>query len=77
MCRALENNIYIAASNIAGPDQGSATCIVSPEGELVTSLPYGVVGVVSADVDLDRANALLARRWAPNRNMLQAWPLPQ
>ena len=77
MCRALENSIYLAASNIAGPDQGSATCIVSPEGELVTSLPYGVVGVVSADLDLDRANALLARRWAPNRNMLQAWPLPQ
>jgi predicted amidohydrolase len=77
MCRALENGVYVAAANIAGPDQGSATCIVSPNGELVTSLPYGAVGVVCADIDLDRADGLLARRWAPTRNMLQVWPLPQ
>jgi predicted amidohydrolase len=76
LCRALENSVYVAGANIAGPDQGSATCIISPGGELVTSLPYGVVGVASADIDLDRADALLARRWAPKRNMLLSVAAP-
>ena len=76
MCRALENSVYVAAANIAGPDQGSITGIIGPDGALVTSLPYGAVGVATADIDLDRADALLARRWAPKRNMLHAWPPP-
>ena len=41
MVRALENSIYIAQSNVAGPDQGSITGIVGPDGSLVASLPYG------------------------------------
>ena len=28
MCRALENTVYVAQANVAGPDQGSATAIV-------------------------------------------------
>lgn len=39
-----------------------------PDGRLVTSLAYGVVGVVAADVDLDLADRRLALRWAPERN---------
>jgi predicted amidohydrolase len=74
LCRALENSVYVAAANIAGPDQGSITGIISPAGELVVSLPYGEVGVACADLDLAVADALLARRWAPKRNMLRAWP---
>jgi predicted amidohydrolase len=70
LCRALENTVYVAASNVAGPDQGSATCIIGPDGALVTSLDYGVVGVVAADLDLDLADGRLARRWAPDRNEL-------
>jgi predicted amidohydrolase len=76
LCRALENSVYVAAANTAGPDQGSVTGIISPAGELVTNLPYGEVGVACADIDLNQADALLARRWAPKRNMLRAWPLP-
>jgi predicted amidohydrolase len=68
LCRALENTVYVAASNVTGPDQGSATCIIAPDGELVASLDYGSVGVVAADLDLNRADRLLARRWAPERN---------
>ena len=30
MCRALENTIYVAAANVAGADQGSASCIIAP-----------------------------------------------
>ena len=52
MCRALENTVYVAQSNNAGPDQGSATCIVAPDGSLVAQLPYGEVGVAAADIDL-------------------------
>ncbi len=68
LCRALENTVYIAASNVAGPDQGSATCIIAPDGTLVASLDYGVVGVIAADIDLARADRLLALRLAPERN---------
>lgn len=68
MCRALENTVFVAAANVAGPDQGSATCIIAPDGRLVASLAYGSVGVVAADVDLELADRRLALRWAPDRN---------
>jgi predicted amidohydrolase len=70
MCRALENTVYVAASNVAGPDQGSATCVIAPDGTLVASLAYGDVGVVAADVDLDLATRRLALRWAPERSVV-------
>ena len=69
MVRALENTIYIAAANNAGPAQGSITGIVAPDGTLVAHLPYGEVGVVAADIDLDVATGLIARRWAPDRSL--------
>ena len=69
LCRAVENTVFVAASNVAGPDQGSATCIIAPDGTLVTSLEYGPVGVVAADLDLNQADRLLALRWAPERNI--------
>ena len=68
MCRALENTVFVATSNVAGPDQGSATCIIAPDGELVARMAYGAVGVGAADVDPERATRLLALRWAPERN---------
>jgi len=71
LCRALENTIYVAAADIAGPDQGSITGIIGPDGSLLASLPYGQVGVVAADLDLDRADRRLALRWAPERNAPQ------
>ncbi|HEX4405899.1 MAG TPA: nitrilase-related carbon-nitrogen hydrolase, partial [Polyangia bacterium] len=69
MCRALENTIYVAAANTATSDQGSVTGIIGPDGALVASLEYGRVGVVAADLDLDRATRLIARRWAPERSV--------
>ncbi len=68
-CRALENGAYVAASNVAGHDQGSLTCVIAPDGRRVASLDYGAVGVVAADIDLDQADRLLALRWAPERNI--------
>jgi predicted amidohydrolase len=70
LCRALENTVYVAQANVTGADQGSATCIVAPDGTLVAQVPYGQVGVTAAEVDLSRADGFLARRWAPERNRL-------
>ena len=55
---------------MAAPDQGSVTGVIAPDGTLVAHLDYGEVGVVSADIDLDVADALIARRWSPERNAL-------
>lgn len=77
LCRALESSVYVAAANAALPDQGSTTCIVGPDGDLIAGLDYGVAGVACADLDLDRADRRLALRWAPERSaldMLTAWP---
>ena len=68
MLRALENTVFVAAANIAGPEQGSITGIIAPNGRLVASLEYGVAGVVAADLDLGLATRGLALRWAPERN---------
>ena len=68
LCRALENTIYVAQANVAGPDQGSASCVIAPDGSLVAQVPYGEVGVAAADLDLSLADGLIARRWAPERN---------
>ena len=70
LMRALENSVFFAASNVTGPDQGSITGIIAPDGRLAASLDYGRVGVVAADIELDEANGALARRWAPERNVL-------
>jgi len=75
LCRALENTVYVAAANCAGSDQGSATCVIAPDGAQLASVPYGRVGVAAADVDLDAASGLLARRWAPERNRFDVSPL--
>ncbi|HXK17704.1 MAG TPA: carbon-nitrogen hydrolase family protein [Polyangiaceae bacterium] len=68
LCRALENTVYVAAANTAGPVQGSASCIIAPDGALLASVPYGQVGIATADIDTERATRLIARRWAPERS---------
>lgn len=72
MCRALENAVFVAPANIAGADQGSASCVIAPDGSLLAQVPYGRAGIAVADIDPARADALLARRWAPERNHLRA-----
>ena len=68
--RAIENSIYVASANAAGPDQGSVTGVIGPGGELVASLDYGAVGVLAVDIDLDLADRAMARRWAPERSLV-------
>jgi predicted amidohydrolase len=72
LCRAMENTIYVGAANVATPDQGSITGIIAPDGRLLAGLPYGQVGVVAADIEVDEATRRLALRWAPERNLQPA-----
>jgi predicted amidohydrolase len=72
LLRALENTIYVAPANTAGPDQGSATCVIAPDGTLLTQVPYGEVGVAAVEIDLALADATIARRWSPERSCLEA-----
>jgi predicted amidohydrolase len=76
LCRALENTVYVAAANAAAPDQGSASCVLSPEGALLAQVPYGRPGVAVADIDPARADGLMARRFAPKRNRREAGTVP-
>jgi len=69
MMRAIENTIYVAAANIAGTAQGSASAVIGPDGSLLAQVPYGEVGIAWADVDPAAATGLIARRWAPERNL--------
>jgi predicted amidohydrolase len=69
LMRALENSVFVAAANVAGADQGSITGIVDPDGRLIAGRPYGQVGVVTADIDLDRADRRIALRWDPERSL--------
>lgn len=67
LMRSIENTIWFASVNYALEFQESATTIVSPEGEMFAHLPYGEEGVLVANLDLDRATGLLAKRYAPER----------
>ena len=77
LMRALENTIYVAAANAAAPDQGSASCIISPAGSLLAQVPYGAPGVAVADLDPARADGLMARRYAPERNRATSGDCPR
>jgi predicted amidohydrolase len=42
--------------------------VIGPDGALLAQVPYGAPGVAVADVDPARADGLMARRFAPERN---------
>lgn len=67
VCRAGENTVYFASVNFALPIQEAATSILSPEGEILASLPRSVPGLLVHEIDLSKASGLLASRYAPDR----------
>lgn len=67
MMRSIENSVYFASVNYALPFPESATSLISPTGECLAHLPYGVPGVLVHDIDLALATGHLARRFAPER----------
>ena len=62
LCRAAENTIYFASVNHASPDSPTTSVVVNPDGTVLACQPYGVEGVLVADIDLTKATGLLAHR---------------
>lgn len=62
LCRAAENTVWIAAVNYASEGSPTTSAVVRPDGTLFAHQPYGVAGLLLADVDLDQATGLLASR---------------
>jgi predicted amidohydrolase len=62
LCRAAENTIYFASVNHASQNSPTTSVVVNPDGTVLTYQPYGVEGVLVADLDLTKATGLLAHR---------------
>jgi len=65
LCRAAENTCYFATVNYAGAGSPTTSAVARPDGTLQCYQPYGVEGLLIADLDLDTATGLLARRYKP------------
>lgn len=65
MMRALENTIYFASSNYASMFPDSASALIAPDGKCVAHAVYGEPGVFVAEIDLEKATGLLAKRFKP------------
>jgi predicted amidohydrolase len=65
LCRAAENTCYFATANFASEGSPTTSAVVRPDGSLQCYQPYGVEGILFADIDLDAATGLLAKRYKP------------
>ncbi len=66
LCRAAENSIYFATVNYSSPGSPTTSAIANPDGTLLSWQPYGLSGLLIADLDLSLATGLLASRLTPN-----------
>jgi predicted amidohydrolase len=60
--RAAENACYIASVNMASEGSPTTSVIVRPNGTVLAWQPYGEEGLLVADIDLEAATGLYARR---------------
>ncbi len=65
MMRALENTIYFAGINYTMKYPESATALIAPDGTCIAYELYNNEGVLIADIDLELATGLLAKRFKP------------
>ena len=63
LCRAAENTCWFATVNYASAGSPTTSAVVQPDGTLLSHQPYGVDGLLLADVDLAAATRLHARRY--------------
>ena len=63
LCRAAENTAYFATVNCASEGSPTTSAVVRPDGTLQCYQPYGVEGLLIADIDIALATGLLASRW--------------
>jgi predicted amidohydrolase len=62
LCRAAENTCYVATVNYASEGSPTTSAVARPDGTVLAWQPYGVAGVLVADLDLSAATGLLATR---------------
>jgi predicted amidohydrolase len=62
LCRAAENTCYVATVNCASEGSPTTSAVARPDGTVLSWQPYGVEGLLIADIDLDAATRLLASR---------------
>jgi predicted amidohydrolase len=65
LCRAAENTCYVATVNVASAGSPTTSAVVRPDGTVLCYQPYGVEGLLLADIDLAAATGLLASRYRP------------
>jgi len=63
MMRAMENTIYFGSSNYASRYPEAASSLIAPDGACIAHGTYGEPGVTVADIDLEKATGLLAKRF--------------
>ena len=62
LCRAAENTVYFASVNCASEGSPTTSAIARPDGTLLAWQPYGVDGLLLADIDTATATGFLASR---------------
>jgi predicted amidohydrolase len=62
LCRAAENTCYFATVNCASLGSPTTSAVVRPDGTLLSYQPYGVEGLLIADIDITEATGRLAAR---------------
>ncbi len=62
LCRAAENTCYFASVNCASEGSGTTSAVIRPDGSVQCFQPYGVAGLLIAEVDTELATGLLASR---------------
>ena len=62
LCRAAENTCYFASVNAASVGSGTTSAVIRPDGSVLCYQPYGVDGLLIAELDLAQATGLLATR---------------
>jgi predicted amidohydrolase len=63
LCRAAETTCYFASVNYASAGSPTTSVIANPDGTVLAYQPYGKEGLLVADIDLDAATGLLAKRY--------------
>jgi len=63
LCRAAENTAYFASVNYASAGSPTTSAVARPDGTLLCYQPYGVEGLLLADLELELATGLLASRY--------------
>ena len=64
-CRAAENTCFVATVNYAYEGAPATSAIARPDGSILAYQPYGVPGLLVAELDLTEATGLLASRLKP------------